>query len=268
MIVKPREIKFFLNTLIYMKYIIKRFSKKEKESKTDSLRNAAILGGGSFIGSNVLAADLIKNTDKDLSVENKEALEKLLKEGKDRGLKGTEKIKHSLLSGYLPASDTIRHGENAGITSHELGHRHYFKEKDAGTIGKLAHKAYLVPNVMRQFHGVGAASFANGYLSGRHAAKLEKEGKEESKLHRLSGFVVPGAAAAATLTAEGLASKKGIQLLKKSGASKEVIDRAKKELPKAWGTYASQSGMEFGASELGRFIGRNSNPKKDKKKRK
>ena len=69
------------------------------------------------------------------------------------------------------------------------------------------------------------------------------------------------------LVAESAATRKGLKMLKDSGASKEFMKDSKKRLLNAYGTYATTTAANLGISELGRYNGRE-DAKKDGKEEK
>ena len=52
------------------------------------------------------------------------------------------------------------------------------------------------------------------------------------------------------MVSEALATKHGLKLLKKSGASKELMKSSKKRLGKALGTYGLGAALSIGSGEL------------------
>ena len=176
--------------------------------------------------------------------EDADLFEKLHEKAKAKGVK----LKGDL--GFGPAYDNekdrivgLNSKKGADLFSHELGHRHYIKEKDAEFIGKAAHKiymnsgdslvsGYIIPNV---------SGVTSGVISGIRKAKKEDKGEKESVVNKHVSWVAPLITSAPMLISEAAASRKGIKYLKEQGASKEYLKEAKKHLGKAFGTYASKA---------------------------
>lgn len=163
-------------------------------------------------------------------------------------------------------------GDHVATLAHELGHSQYVrKEGSGGKIGKAAHKVYVNrPGIFIIKNGK-TISFVNGIHSGIKAEKAKQEGKKESKWNRAKSIAVPLAITAPMLVSEAAASKKGIELLKNSGASKELLKESKKRLAEAYGTYLTKAGNDVISGEIGRVVGRTvarkkyNKAKKDKK---
>lgn len=159
--------------------------------------------------------------------------------------------------------------KNAGFLAHELGHAHYDAKSTKTGVGKASHKIYKATGgALNHLVLSPAVGIAAGIHSGKKAAKLEAEGKKESKLNRHLGWVAPLAVSAAPLAAEALASRKGLKLMKSSGASKKLLKTAKKELTSAWGTYGSLAAVNAGTGEISRGLSYNHNKKKLEKQKK
>lgn len=163
----------------------------------------------------------------------------------------------------------------ADVLSHEMGHAHYDKRKVksvSDAIGKVAHKAYLKTGGMLN-HTVLAptAGIIAGVRSGKKAAEKEAAGEKESKLSRHSGWASGLAVQSPGLVSEAMASKHGLDLMKKAGASKKLMKASRKNLGVALGTYAGVAVTNAGMSELARGIAYKKKKKKlekekDKKK--
>ena len=67
---------------------------------------------------------------------------------------------------------------------------------------------------------------------------------------RGAGIAAPLLFHAPTLISEGLASRNGMRHLKEVGADPVLLAAARKQLGKAFGTYASQAGMDVGTALL------------------
>lgn len=190
--------------------------------------------------------------------------------------------KNSKLKFVLDDSDFIRSDANElhlsktgtrtpSIIAHELGHHHYRTNKDAGIIGKMAHKdqpRMLYNNtsgiISKGLHG--GAGFAAGYYNG----KREANGKEENKLAKWGTRLAPLAVATPVLLAEGAASLHGLRRLKGHGISPEGLKAAKKSLSSAWLNYASRPIKDTIINEIGyqggKMLGKYNNKKKKEDK--
>ena len=185
---------------------------------------------------------------------------------KAQGMPGTGK--------YL-GKDVVALGDGklsgADVLSHELGHSalgagKIGKGRSKDIVGKAGHKLYRIGSL--GMTGAGSvASGVIGYKSGLKAAKLESEGKKEKTWDKIKSVAIPAAMVAPVLVAEGAASRHGIKLLKEAGASKEALKGAKKNLGKAWGTYAAKGAVPVvtgaGARAIGKSVGRERYGKKE-----
>ena len=137
--------------------------------------------------------------------------------------------------------------KGADILSHELGHRHFFKDKDAGTVGKTAHKLYdkMGGSLRSASYAPITASIA-GKITGKRKARKEEEGEKESAINKHAAWVAPIVTTSPMLVSEIAASRHGIKSLKESGASKNYIKNSRKNLGKAFGTYATKTLMGVG----------------------
>lgn len=146
------------------------------------------------------------------------------------------------------------HAGSAPILSHELGHSKYMKSgRSKSLVGKAAHKLMPISS-MSTLSQLGALGHSiNGIHSGLKEEKNKSEGKKTSKWTKAKASVVP---AAPLLIAEGKASLNGLKTMKKLGASKELLKQSKKDLGKAWGTYAGQASKNVVLGEGSRWIGK------------
>ena len=266
----------------------KSFSKKEKKKEKEShsaAKGAALVGAGSVANAGLFLSmktnkdggTLIKpsgKTSKKLAEEHEKISEALKKEAEAQGTKVTEtsngagshyvskndhkinKVLRTKVEKAGKAGDSILTGNRADLLAHELGHSKHYQGRSGSQIGNLAHRLYN-PSSLGTSSKIGlAASFANGAVSGKNAVKAEREGKKESKWNKARAVAVPAMVGAPLLIAEGAASKKGLKLLKKAGASKELLKDSKKNLLKAHGTYTTSVGVNAGIGELGRAAGK------------
>ncbi len=115
------------------------------------------------------------------------------------------------------------------------------------------------------------AGIIAGVRSGKKAAEKEAAGEKESKLSRHSGWATGLAVQSPGLVSEAMASKHGLDLMKKAGASKKLMKASRRNLGAALGTYAGLAVANAGTSELARGIAYRKKKKKlekekDKKK--
>ena len=135
--------------------------------------------------------------------------------------------------------------------AHELGHEH-FSGKDAKGIGKLAHKAYIGSD--RHAYLTLASGASSGIASGINKAHKEAKGEKESTLNKLSPALTSLAVASPMLVAEAAASKHGMKLIKNAGTTRRYQKAARREMTRAWGTYASvplaSSGLGYATKNI------------------
>lgn len=149
-----------------------------------------------------------------------------------------KKLADYLLSGnsvVFPSSKI-----DTDILAHELGHGRHFRGESNSGLGKFLHK-YPVTIATK---GVSALSKVNSLRSGISSG-LGKEGK----FGKGTAYGFPLLSTASVLGKEYAASKEGLNILKEEGASKEQIDRYKRRMKSAFGTYLS-----YGISDLAENI--------------
>lgn len=220
------------------------------------------LAGAGILGNNALIKDMEKQLDIDPDAKKLEIYKKLKKSAEKRGANVDDRT--IILDMTGPAYDSVNDvaymngKKHADYLSHELGHRHYHKEKAktiGDKIGKAAHKLYKWTGSSRNPGLITpVVSIANGIHSGVIKANKEAKGEEESKFNRHKAWAVPLALSTPVLISEGMASKHGIKLLKESGAGKEAIKEAKKRLGQAFGTYATGALSAVGLGEFSRAV--------------
>lgn len=147
-----------------------------------------------------------------------------------------------------------RNGSKVGKIAHKLKHR--IDELDRKTMKSLG-----TNNSFKVGAGIGTGlGVTGGLLSGIKAGRDEKKGKKESVLNKLAPFAAPLAYKTPELVSEFEASRQGLKLLKKVGASKEYRRAARKTMGAAFGTYASALAAPllagYGARQVGKVIGR------------
>jgi len=231
----------------------KKSEKKDKSKDVDNTdRNIGRgLVIGSLIGNTAAGMEFLYNPKK---LENsKELSKKLIKLAKENNIKiqYKDKLPAGSPAAYSSRSDSvlIKKGAviDADVLSHELGHRHYLKDKSAKKLGKISHKLYLsMPTKI----GKSILNPAISIGSGIKKAKDEKKGEKESNLNKILPYATSVGSDIPMLTSELKASKKGLELLKKSGASAKDIKVAKRNLGLAFGTYATLSAMKAGKNAL------------------
>ena len=262
--------------------IIKRklFSKKKEENKNSNdtssrAKGTALYLGGIAAGQGIAAPIIMKSMQDEPSEESAKIAEKLKRLASRRG----HEIDNITYTGVGPAYQNNKiytsGTKAADVLSHEMGHAHYDKRKVksvSDAIGKIAHKAYLMTGGMLN-HMVLAptAGIIAGVRSGKKAAEKEAAGEKESKLSRHSGWASGLAVQSPGLVSEAMASKHGLDLMKKAGASKKLMKASRKNLGAALGTYAGVAITNAGVSELARGIAYRKKKKKlekekDKKK--
>jgi hypothetical protein len=261
--------------------IIKRklFSKKEENKNSNDTsskaKGTALYLGGAVAGQGIAAPIMMKHMQDEPSEESAKIAEKLKRLASRRG----HKVDNITYTGMGPAYQNNKiytsGTKAADVLSHEMGHAHYDKRKVksvSDAIGKVAHKAYLKTGGMLN-HTVLAptAGIIAGVRSGKKAAEKEAAGEKESKLSRHSGWASGLAVQSPGLVSEAMASKHGLDLMKKAGASKKLMKASRKNLGVALGTYAGVAVTNAGMSELARGIAYRKKKKKlekekDKKK--
>lgn len=106
-----------------------------------------------------------------------------------------------------------------------------------------------------------------GIKSGKKAAEKEAAGEKESKLSRHSGWASGLAVQTPGLASEAIASKHGLDLMKKAGASKNLMKASRRNLATAFGTYAGLAATNAGLSEVARGIAYRKKKKKLEKEK-
>lgn len=231
---------------------------KEKLMKTAENQGTFVAEAG--IPNNAYYLNDAKNVRKKLAKEAKKS--------KKKGHRFTAYGNVHLGKDIKNKKDLILLGEDgfgdSVALSHELGHSQHTTGlgRSGSKVGKVAHKLYQPSKKLS-----GPVGIVAGFHSGVQAEKAKQEGRKESKLNRALPIVTPIVMSAPVLVSEGLASKKGIELLKKSGASKELVNEAKKKLIAAGGTYAAQTGGKVVSSEAARLVGKGWVKHKNKKKK-
>lgn len=265
----------------------------KKEDKRD-VTKLSVLAGSGAVGTGLVLGNkdrLSKYLDKKgeefassfqpVSHETPELMKKLHDVAKRQGTK-IENSNNRFNSYYLKdlrgiygddgsrAKDLVKVGavgkDQASILAHELGHSKHYYGRDGSKIGKLAHKLRDkqgdlniktgLSNGLVQ-HGLGVIG---GFASGIKAGRDEKKGKKESILNKVGYVAAPLAYNTPTLVSEFEASRQGLKMLKKAGASKAYQRIARKNLGTYLGVYASRLTTPilagYGARQAGKVIGR------------
>ena len=269
--------------------------KEEKDSSKKKGSNKSIAVGASVVGLGHTGRIALSNSvDNDFRSKNTEEGEKLFEKIKKLARKKKIKVDemdsgspyysmdgtiHTGGTKYQKFKDGIIHPDyvvevksgnkrHGFAIAHELGHAHFDKGKVKGIgekLGKAAHRYYL------QGRGSLISQMAGGIaggISGRNKARLEEKGEKESKVNRYAGLGTAALTNAPILASEAAASKYGLNVLKKAGASKEYLKGSKKTLLKALGSYAGLATAHVGASELARGLSYRQEKKRLEKKKK
>ena len=155
---------------------------------------------------------------------------------------------------------------DAALLSHELGHSKYSSVNEyrnkrvtdkGGKLGTIVHKIdSKIPALLKNPSVQAVGSFAGGIVSGKRGAKQKDETGKESTLNRVTPYAVPGIINANLLAREGAASAKGLKLLKKYGADKTTMSKARKTLTSAGLSYATMSALPLVTAKAGREVGK------------
>lgn len=184
------------------------------------------------------------NMNAKMDPEDKKLFKKLLQDAKKRGVSLIEEDSPigPAYNKKLDAVVGLKEEKHADVLSHELGHRHFAKEKGAKKLGSISNKSYLNSGgTLVNAHIVPFGSgIVAGHIAGKNKARKEKAGEKESFVNKHAGWAIPVLASAPMLVAEASASKYGIKSLKSAGASKKYLKSAKKRLGTAFGTYATR----------------------------
>lgn len=194
--------------------------------------------------------DEVRKNIEELSPEDKKELEEV--EKTDPLVHGIlEVIRKSNLDNPVIIADP--NFNDPAVISHEVGHTEYQTKEENGRnkFIKFAHKYPAYFNDGGLLWGglfgfiLGIAKNANS-VTGTKVANYAKNG----------AFVMATVDAGMVLTCELAASRRGIELLKKLGASDDDIRRYRKTLLKAAGSYVAYSTMNVGLMMLGIKIGK------------
>ena len=232
--------------------------------------NSAYVEGGN-IGRLIRKAwNTIKKKDPKAVKEVKDSLKKI----------GNQDLGNGMTLDYLKhiGTDTVVLGGNgklsdADVLAHELGHSLYdHKGRSKDIIGKAAHATMfpskiLTDKVLNTKAGtVGMAAI--GFRSGMKSAERKAKGENDTIWNKTKSVAIPLAITAPTLIGEAAASRQGIKMLKKHGASKDALKIARKSLAGAWGTYAAKDALKpIVVGEGSRLVGKGVGTVKYKKRK-
>lgn len=250
--------------------IRKVFSNHNNNEEKDLAKNLIVPAGviGTGYGLDKISSKLLKSSaNQDANLEGKkiEALKKLAKESKDKGLKFVdegENLGNNFINLRKKELHLSKFGQNSPTTiAHELGHFDSYQGEN-GKLQKLVHKHYH--NIGKEASRVlPVGSFGAGYLNG----KRESEGKDEIKSLKWGTRLAPALISAPVLIAERGASVGGYKKLKNLGLSKEDLKNSKKFLTGAWLDYAKTPVITTGLNEAGYQTGRYLGKKRNKKEK-
>jgi hypothetical protein len=197
---------------------------------------------------------------------------KLISKLKSEGL-SDEEIKEYFLKNpkrSVSGTDTIKMTEKSlkrmntddlATLAHELGHSKYggyadLKKTDkGGKLGRLTHElSDKLGNskCLRKLPGISAAT---GVVSGYRGAKQKDETGKESILNKVAPYSV-SLASTPLLSSEAAASIKGLKLLKKYGADKATMSKARNSLLLNGSTYLTGALVPIATAKVGREVGK------------
>lgn len=175
--------------------------------------------------------------------EHLKKLKKVYKDGKipvkylEEILEADNKGKNIILIG--------KNSDNAAVMSHELGHAANFgalKNEKGSVIGRFAHKIPIVGNAP-----VAIGNLGSGFALGYNSVDKDEEGNiklsDKAKRNALISAGIGLGTAAPTLLREASASRTGIKMLKKAGASKKYIKQSQDLTKHTFNTYLYNSGV-------------------------
>lgn len=265
------------------KYTLKRFSssskkddeeKKKNDNKNKDLNTILGLGG---IGAGLTMGNIIHNKIKERkepSEESKNLYDKLKNKFNgsiidDDDVRDTKFNLRNASSYFFPdlgigaiKLDKSYKGD-ASTLAHEMGHSYFYNpnfikdEKSnnnnvANKIGKFLHKNEILRKAKNNDTGISVAA---GLISGINKARLERKGKKEGIVNKIAPYIVTGAVSAGEVGTELAASIKGYKMLKNLGASKKMLNDAKKDLGLALSTYVGKGAIDLALTKGGRTIG-------------
>ena len=149
-------------------------------------------------------------------------------------------------------------GNNPAILAHEVGHA-----KNYDLVGK---RAIALRTPMSAYGGGGTAQVMPrtlglaglGAVAGNLAAQGDEEAGGDTKVRRALALGVPAALVAPTLLDEGVASARGLAMMKRHGATRGQMMRGAGRLAAAGATYAIPPALVAGATYAGMRSHKNS----------
>lgn len=182
----------------------------------------------------------------------------------ERALDNLELVKQS-----NGAKDLIKTNPSAVSFSHELGHSKHFHNRGGSKVGKASHKlARKLEKISPKTTKVSVVGA--GLISGLAAGKKEEKGEKESAINKALPSVPVITRYLPKLVAEEEASRQGIKILKKSGASKKFLNKSKKSMAQSFRTHlwpvVPAVAAGYGSREIGKVIGRNIERRKSNEK--
>ena len=194
--------------------------------------------------------DEIKENLRQLSPEDRRMLEEM--EKTDPYIHAIMEIirKSDMNNPIIVADPTFN---DAAIISHEVGHTEYQTKEENGR-NKFIKWAHKYPAYFNEGGLVWGGLF--GFIWGLAQQSKSATGEKVTRHLKNGVYVMASIDAGMVLACELAASKRGIELLKKLGATEEEIKKYRRTLMKAAGTYVSSSIMNVGLTMLGARGGR------------
>lgn len=257
-----------LRSKLFNKISLEDEEKKTKVSDKEMLKAAgvgALAAGSTLLGSKYWNASLnkaYKLKDEKLPSGSDATIDDLRRIGramyKEVGVKNIIDSDNS--SYYSPESDIVvlgpagNNSAHLGTLSHELGHASSVKGNSVSNkVGRILHKGRL--GMLNIGDGLlDNAALLNSVRSGIHSARQERKGKKEGLLSKHSTWILPTLKHGIILGSEYDATRNGLKLLKKHGASDELIKRTAQAngITGALGTYAGRALKDISANVLAR----------------
>lgn len=138
-----------------------------------------------------------------------------------------------------------KNSDNAAVMSHELGHAANFgalKNEKGSVIGRFAHK---IPRVGSAPVAIG--NLGSGFALGYNSVDKDEEGNiklsDKAKRNALISAGIGLGTVTPTLLREASASRTGIKMLKKAGASRKYLKQSQNLTKHTFNTYLYNSGV-------------------------